>query len=292
VGRGAIVVGLAALVGVAAAAASRSSSSSSTPPGPKPAPPGKPPKPGAAGESLDARERATLAAVRAGRADLEWLPIKSSAGGHTARFWVLADALRIDGVRVNAGARLQQEIADLLGARLLTPRLSDLRFEQAQIRIPPQPMPIAASLAAEREHSARVDRAIVKVAGKLGAARGRIVSTVGKDWTIGNALQLHPGRGQNYGWHFAGRTFEGIAGHPSSSPGVSVIQPAATVHGLDQNDYSQTVVLVRQGAELDGDPAQLDRILQDPKLAALASSEGPLRVVRQPGVTPLERLST
>ena len=343
-------LGLLTFTAIAAALSGSDEAPAPAPPPRPPTPPHGPPPLPPAGSSTAAREAATLAAVRAGRASFEWLPIDASEGetpypspvppaiearaaalltstpiggevhepnpagrfpfvvyrkehhaagkvgitayaptGHTARFWVLGDALRVDGVRVNAGARLQQQIADLLGARLLTPKLSDLRFAQAAIRVEPQPMAIAASLAAEREHSANVDRAIVGAVGSLDAARGRIVAPAGKDWTIGAALATHPGRGQNYGWHAPGEpgaSWKGIKLHAPASKlaSVGVIQPAATAHDLGQDDYSQTVVLVRQAAELDGAPTTIDRILTDPALAPLASAEGALPLVRQPGV--------
>lgn len=270
-----------------------------TPPPSPPRPPTTPPKPPIvtppAGDSITAREARTLDAVRSGRAVFDWVPMLSYKDGQIATFYVFGDALKIDGVRVNAGARLQQQIADLLGARLLTPQLSDLRYASASIQIPPQPMAIAASLAAEREHSERVDRAIAKVAGSSSPVRGRIIAPVGKDWTLGRALATHPGKAQNYGWQFKGKSpgasFEGIKGHaPSVLPDFedfSVIQPAATAHGLDQDDYSQTVVLVRQAAELNGQPTTIDRILTDPAFAMLASAEGVLPFVRQPGVPEL-----
>ena len=80
-----------------------------------------------------ARDAYILKAVDDGLITARWTPITSTANGHTATFYVLADALTLGGVRLSTSATLLQKIADKLGASLMTPRLLDLAHQQATV---------------------------------------------------------------------------------------------------------------------------------------------------------------
>jgi hypothetical protein len=222
-------------------------------------------------------------AVGAGQYEMAWVPLKSTIPGHSAIFQVSADALKVGGVRVNVSATLQQQIADVLGALLLTPRLLDLMWSERAVTLPPSPAPIAATSAAMIAHSARVDALLAKAGG---APSGGIVQTVGKQWVISNALEAHPGRAENMGWHFAGPSFGGQTFEPSPTlPGVRLIQGPGWAHDIHHLDYSQVCCLVHRSCVVDGAARDLAEVLRDKDLAPLATgAEGVAHFLRQPGV--------
>ena len=240
-------------------------------------------------ESVPEREAFFLDCVRAGDYEVEWLPISVSDGFHSARFWCSADALKIGGVRINVSATLQQQLADVLEASLLTPKLADLLFLEADISLPPMPMPITSSTKAMIEQSAKIDAALAKLSVE---PKGKIVQTVGKHWVIANGLMTHQGRAENYGWHFRGNSFGGRPWEQaasgivdvSTSASLRLIQGQGWAHNAHHVDYSQIACFVLQKCELDGAVVALETILTDPLLAPLASHEGVLQTLRQPGV--------
>ncbi len=223
-----------------------------------------------------AREDALLKAVQAGHlAPLSWLPVHSEHGEHRATFLVSADALRIgdthDSVRINASARTTQRMADQLGCAMLTTRLCDLVWEQATVRILPcfgAPDPTMANTSRMLEHHRRVEE---RVAGRTG-----LIENVGKHWVLTNRLAGRRDRAANYGWFDPGAAHR-HGRHP-------LWQPLGLAHDLDHVDYSQVVRLVRRRCTVDDAERDLFEVMTDPALAGLVSSEGPLRVLRQPGV--------
>ncbi len=207
-----------------------------------------------------------LAAVRAGGHDpIVWAPIRAEHDGHVAEFTVMADALRIGGVRVAVSAATEQRIADALDASLLTERLADLIWQQADVRIEPQLTRDYAGMVdwarGVVEHSKRCDVAL--------AGRGGLVANVGKHWILHPLLASTPDRGVNYGW---------------MKPDGSVWQSPGNAHVATYYDRSQTCVLVANVCNVDGDVMLLGDLLRNPTLAPLASATGPLKMTRQPGV--------
>jgi hypothetical protein len=231
-----------------------------------------------------ARDAAILAHVTSGDYDaIEWSPITVQAGGHTGVFQVFSDALKISGVRINVSASLEQRIADLTDCLLLTPRLSDLRWLARNTTLPPFPQATAdmTSTAAMVQQSHTIEAAL--------AGKTRLIATVGKEWALVNALGTHPGRACNYGWHeTAPKT--GIPYVPGVTPQTHVIQGIGLEHDASWVDYSQKCVLASRFCVVDGQISDLATVLQDPVLSALASHEGPLKVLRQPGVPPVAPL--
>ncbi len=233
-----------------------------------------------------AREGAILDRVLAGTFEVRWATLTSQHQGHEAEFEVFADALKIDGVRVNVSADTQQKIADVLGCFLLTPKLADLLWAQRGVTLPPFPRPITSSTTAMIEHSAKIDAALSQLPPTEG-----ILATVGKHWVLDNALASKPGRAMNYGWHFEGAAYQNIKGEVCASllkePSGSytrLIQGRGTAHDRYHVDYSQTCVLVARTARVDGQPMDLSELLTNSELAPLASHQGPLVLLRQPGV--------
>lgn len=238
-----------------------------------------------------AREVAIRDAVQAGGAEYAWCTITSTHGEHTAEFSVFADALKIDGIRVNVTAETEQVIADMLDCMLLTPKLADLRWAQRSVSLPPFPGSTIgmSSTKAMKDHSAKIDAALAKMSGPDG-----IIETTGKHWVIDNALDgKFIGKvpaAMNYGWHFAPGMWKGYSEacasgmkHPDGTV-IRLIQGRGTRHDINHTDYSQLCVLVHQLCTVDGAEMKLPEVLTNPDLAPLASHQGVLRVLRQPGV--------
>lgn len=233
------------------------------------------------------RENAILDRVRQGWFDdIVWSAVTSQHEGHTATFQVFSDALKMDGVRINASAETEQKIADLLDCMLLTPKLADLIWTQRAATIAPSPQTISDTTEAMVAHSERIDGAL----NKLGGPKG-LLSTVGKHWVLDNDILAHPGFVENYGWHFEGASFQGITGEVTASlikdvsgHYVRVIQGRGWRHNKEHVDYSQIVVLVSSTCVVDGTTMKLVDVLQSEELASLASHNGPLKLLRLPGV--------
>ena len=228
--------------------------------------------------------RQTMPDKQVGRATFGFSDVKSAAGGHTGNFRVFSDALKIDGVRISCSATLAQQIADLLGCCLLTPRLADLAFAQRAIDVKPHPIPISSTTGAMVKESQLLDSAI--------GGRAGLAQSVGKHWVLTNTLIGKKASGGqaacNFGWQFAGDSFGGQRWGSAVTPGLRCIQDMGWAHDIHHADYSQTCVLVSRDCTVDGQPRDLRDVLQDPQLSALVSHEGPLRIVRQPGVSELE----
>jgi hypothetical protein len=234
-----------------------------------------------------ARNQAILDHLSRGELDFTFSPVKSTAGNHSAVFQVMTDAVKLGGVRIAAGAKLAQQIADVLGCLLLTPKLLDLTYAARAVTIGPQleydPQKM---LTSEwwKKHSAAIDAALAKAGYRSG-----IVQTTGKPWMISNALEQHVGHGENYGWHCppgTGASYQGAPAYQSvTMPTIRVLQQPGWAHALDEDDYSETVTLVHRSCVVDGVAMDLAKdVLPSKELAPLASHEGPLRILRQPGV--------
>lgn len=156
------------------------------------------------------------------------------------------------GTRLNVSARTQQAIADILCFELLTAEIADAIFEQANVQIKPQTLPISSTAAATLEHSQKIDKALQGVIFK----GPQLVSTVGKHWLkmSEQEKQGHPGMAENYGWHVsfanpADKAWNGIAVYPTMTGKNlynKVIQTPGFCHNPDHVDYSQTCVLCRK----------------------------------------------
>ena len=234
-----------------------------------------------------ARNAYILGAIDDGRIVPIWHPLTVTAGGHTATFYVLEDALKLNGVRLSTTANNLQQIADKLRASLMTPRLIDLAFLHADVVIPPQTIyPPDDTTAALEKESAKMDAAI--------DGRAGLVAPIGKPWCLSNVLIGAKARDGSiaaalYGWAVA-NGFTPPAGvdlHKGTLPGIQNIQPLSTVHSAaGYSDYAMLASIVRRDVVLDGQAVDLWAVMQsrDPSVSSLVSHEGPLRVLRQPGV--------
>lgn len=223
-----------------------------------------------------------LAAVTSANYELSWVPLEVGP----LKLLVTARPLRVEGVFVNVSATLQQQIADALGAMLPTPKLMDLMWLARAATIAPFTMPIAATSAAMLSASEGVDGRITTAGDPSG------ILVLQKTWCIGNSLAAHPGRAMNYGFfcipNQANNAYSGInteACVSISNPQQGrVIQGQGWAHDSSHLDYSQWCPLVHRSCMVNDSPSDLVNVLQDATLASLISHEGPLTVLRQPGV--------
>ena len=248
-------------------------------------------------------EAAVLGGIEAGDFNATFAEIQSQVGDHSATLRVFADALKMDveykdatgatkqalGVRIAVSARLEQQIADVMGCLLLTTRIAGLRYGARGVTIPPFPLGVLAMGTVQRMvlESQKIDVA-VGVAG--GAERGIIVGTTGKDWILDNLLLEYPRTAINFGWFLPLGTpspWEGIPLHLAPGHTAMLIQPASWAHDSAHADYSQQVCLVDKICRVDDQTRLLADVLTDPILSALVSYEGPLKLLRQPGVPEL-----
>lgn len=234
-------------------------------------------------ENIAEREKYIFDQVLAGNFEAEWVPLEHTDSGRKIKFNVMKDALKINGVRVNVSAELQQKLADVFSASLLTAHIADLMFINATHRVEPCPMQISSTVASMVKHSQAVDT-------KVGFNVKGIVASPGKHWILDKKLDWNTNKACNYGWHFVGTTYKGIKGHPvgskqnklNGSP-ISVIQPNACAHDMRHSDYSQICQLVSQTCWIDDVEHKLSQVLQDPSKCDLAIAGGPVFNVRQPG---------
>ncbi len=259
-------------------------------------------------DDIPRRDAVLLAAVRAGDVVFEWERIRLSDRlevevTRDAPKWQLGDKL----VRLGVSAYIQQQIADSLGAVLLTPLLCDIRAREARTAgglVGPFPQAgCPTTTRAYVQHSGEIDEALP--AGHAGMVAGW------KDWCLTLDSWRKPGMATNYGFPVpAGEVRSGrwrgipvrrsVSGDPQW-----LIQLDHEAHGAGRNtdddpepeigghgDYSQLVALGRR-AWVDGHDAPLGAVymgLHGSDLARLVSHEGALPADRLPGV-PLLALS-
>jgi len=193
---------------------------------------------------------------------------------NVATFYVFEDDLKVDGVRINVTAEFQQKIADLLGCMLLTAKLADLIFTQADMKITPCPRQISDSTKSMIEHSKDVDKKIEKANLKLLSTSAHLTASTGKHWILDNNCPIN--KVTNYGWHFTGSVFQGIKGSLPVTKiyNVRMIQGRGTHHNKYHTDYSQTCRLISRNCIINGAKMDLKDVLKDTELAYLANHDG------------------
>ena len=183
----------------------------------------------------------------------------------TVTFCALPDYLAIGSSRdfLLVPMRLQTAlmVASYYGFLLPTRKMVDAIYEQASLRLVPQPLP-AGSEMRSTDYYRRHNLMIAEQRSRFGIAPGVLTAGDKKDLVLTNRLWRTPQSLAIYGWHRA-----------VASP----IQPLSTVHGARYVDYSHGVRLVGPVAYVDGEPKALVDILQDTELASVLSDEGAIR---------------
>jgi N-acetyl-anhydromuramyl-L-alanine amidase AmpD len=192
-----------------------------------------------------------------------------TVAGHTAQVLVSSDGFAIgepdDFVRVPMTLVLQQEIADKLGLALVTPKISDLAWQQAAFKIEPIPFPDVVNTTKQlspstaMRHNARVAEALAAKGYVFSEDAPVLVRGMGKEIVLTNLLTMHPDRVAIFGWHH-------LDGHP--------IQPLSTIHEWRYWDYSHMATFLAGQMLLDGVWVPVADVLQSPLHARLLSYEG------------------
>jgi len=167
-----------------------------------------------------------------------------------------------DFVRVPMGLAAALAVTDRFGFMLPTPKMVDAIYRQATAHLTPQPMP-AGSEMRSTDYFWRHDQSILAQRQALHAPLGALTAGHKKDLVMTNRLWSHLDRVAIYGW-------QQRDGQP--------IQPLSTVHGARYADYSHGVRLVSNVAYVNGVARSISDILKDPRLAAVLSDEGAIRV--------------
>ncbi|WP_437623372.1 N-acetylmuramoyl-L-alanine amidase [Sorangium sp. So ce1151] len=211
-----------------------------------------------------AREAAILEAVRLGRNDpIRWTTVRVADRSHVLELELPEDALKIEGVRVNVTARTAQQLADVLGCLLPTPRIVALAHQQASALVYVGPRTPDATMATTATMVARSRDIDAAIAGQAGL----VSQGAWKHWVLSTGATAQ--RAANFGWYRSnGRPWQSL-GH---------------AHNLGHTDYSQAWQCPRRQCRLDGRDADLAEVLRDQLLAPLVSWDGPVQGVRQPGV--------
>jgi hypothetical protein len=185
----------------------------------------------------------------------------------TATICVMPDYLAIgadrDFLRIPMNLHSATEVATRFGFVLPTPKMVDAIYRHSSAHLTPQPMRAGPQMRST-DYYLRHNRRITEQRLSLGIALGTLIAGQKKDVVISNRLASHPGRIAIYGWHKRD-------GKP--------IQPLSTVHGENYADYSHGIRLVSDVMYLDGKPASVHDVLQDPELAFLLSDEGPVEIL-------------
>lgn len=165
-----------------------------------------------------------------------------------------------DYVQVPLGLTAAAHIASELGFYLPTPKMVDSIYEEAIVQVSPSPMKPTSEMESTDylvRHNKTVQSQLMRVGGKP----KYLTAGHKKDIVLTKRLTEKRGRVAIYGWH---RT----NGKP--------IQPLSTVHGAEYADYSHGVRLVSSTAYLNGKRVPLAKLMKDPDLARLLTTEGPM----------------
>lgn len=208
-----------------------------------------------------------------------FLPVKATfvdtaGSARTLEVYTLPDYLQIgtddDSFIVPLWPLTAQRLADEWECLLPTTKMVTFFWNAALWKVPPQPWgpPYDHSMMSTDRiiaHNARVEATMASG----GVDRSQLVAGHKKDVVITNRLAAKPKNVAIFGWH-----------RPNGRP----IQPLYLGHVNTYGDYSHGIRLTLRDCVLDGQPALLDDVLQDPNLCSILSDEGPMTVVRQPDV--------
>lgn len=246
-------------------------------------------------------------AIKEGAGQWDWqavfTSIKDDEGNPIyATVPIMADAIRIEGVRIPTNYRTAQLIADDVGLVMVTSKVADLINEQANILVSPTTeKPKGASDPENTSQFIRTSRSIdQKILAKketVGGTGHDIVNNTGKFWVLtkrfwdenDSAIQKHgPDRSANYGFWPLGsqKPIQGTI-IPYGKEGAGKYT-GSLAHGFGHTDYSQTLrymgpimTIFRGNQAIEMSTAD---VLTDPYLAPLVSYEGALPAARHPRI--------
>jgi hypothetical protein len=190
----------------------------------------------------------------------------SSGTIHKVTFEVMPDYLAVgsdsDFCRIPMNPYSAQRIATLFGASLVTSKVSDYIYANADIKLIPfnyVPVGNQNELVSKFDaHNSRIERQMAEAGGK----NGQLVAGIKKDVILSARIAKQPGKVVIYGWH-----------KPDGVP----IQPVYSGHIWWYVDYSHGIRLINNQVLIDGRPYLFSNVLQDPILFRIFSNEpGPM----------------
>lgn len=196
----------------------------------------------------------------------------SAGNSHQVGFEVMPDYLAIgndsDFCRMPMNPITAQRIADVWGASLITPKMSDIIYSEAIFKLVPfNYIPVGRINEGVRryaDHNMQIEWQL-RVAG---AVRGALVAGIKKDIVLSEQISAKPDRVVIYGWH---------------KPGGIQIQPVYSGHVWWYVDYSHGVRFVNNQVLIDGKPGLLSDILKDPVMFKMFSNgKDPISVAYGP----------
>jgi len=181
---------------------------------------------------------------------------------HILEYEVMPDYLAIgsdaDFCRIPMTPGTAQRLADLFGASLLTAKLSDHIWSEAEAKLEPyfyKPVGNANELVTKfEEHNTKIEKQLAEA----GARHGQLVAGIKKDVIVSSRIAERPDRVVIYGWH-----------RPDGSP----IQPVYSGHIWWYVDYSHGIRLMNAQVLLDGRPVMMAELLADPVRFRVVSDE-------------------
>jgi hypothetical protein len=223
-----------------------------------------------AGMPLREREAAILGELRRGNLPeflRTFVPIRATMktrGGEVieATYFVSPDYLAIgsdsDFIRMPMTPRTAQAAADVFGCALITRKMSNDIFAQAQCKLDPRPL----SKDRDKVETFVKHHEMIEAQRREKRQRlGLLVAGTKKDVVLSARLKEQAGRVAIFGWHFS----DGRA-----------IQPLSTVHSETYVDYSHGVRLASEVMWVGGKARNIKEIWKDMELCGLVSDEGVL----------------
>jgi len=186
-----------------------------------------------------------------------------SAGvGHQVVYEAMPDYLSVgsdaDFCRIPMNPHTAQRLATDFGASLITSKLSDHIYQNAQVKLTPfnyVPVGNANELVTKfRDHNAQIKKQRLEAGGK----NGQLIAGIKKDIILTNVLAKKPNKVVLYGWH-----------KPDGKP----IQPVYSGHVDWYVDYSHGIRFINNQVLIDGKPALFSEVLKDPVLYRIFSNE-------------------
>ena len=173
-----------------------------------------------------------LQEINKGNFELTWFMLEISPENWIS---VCNDALKIDGVRFPVSYTLNKQIADIIGAKIMTEEIVNLIRLKATIQIDPVVLPISNSWDATVKASQMIDKLITDKYRDIDQSK-ELISNCGKYWI---EIDKKPGFA-NYGFFTTSSMWKGIKSYPVKNYNFYCIQPISTFHDALHYDYSQT----------------------------------------------------
>jgi len=181
---------------------------------------------------------------------------------HEVNYEVMPDYLSVgsdsDFCRIPMNPNTAQRLATDFGASLITAKLSDHIYQNAQVKLTPFnyiPVGNANELVSKfSEHNMQIEKQRIEA----GGINGQLVAGIKKDIILLSRIARQPGKVVIYGWH-----------KPDGKP----IQPVYSGHVDWYVDYSHGIRLINNQVLIDGKAALFSEVLKHPVLYRIFSAE-------------------